>query len=231
MKQITILFLIIANTTFAQFKFQDLEYVDIYSSYLGGSFGFKKTTQFVVMNTPCVDSVNCYEYYEPTTIIGYWELKDKSIIEFHYTEAPSDDPTFIAVHNGEIILEESGSTLHFKGNTIYIEGIGNSYFNKKRKFQFINNTYKEVTQSFYHIGIKGKLNYPIKIYKTDKLLKQLAYLPKGYEIEVMLGQTGGEYNDLLKILIKTEFGLVGWFNFEAIAYGTPLIDNLWYHGD
>jgi hypothetical protein len=231
MKQITILFLIIANTTFAQFKFSDLEYIDINSSYLGGSFGVNKTAQFVVINKLCTDSVDYYQYYEPTTIIGYWKLKDKTKIEFHYTEAPSDDPTFIAVHNGKIILEESGSTLHFKGNTIYIEGIGNSYFNKKRKFSFIDNTYKEVTQSFYHIGIKGKLNYPIKIYKTDKLLKKLAYLPKGYKIEVIMGQTGGEYNDLIKVLIKTEFGLIGWFNFETVDFGKPLIDDLWFHGD
>ena len=169
-------------------------------------------------------------YDDPTTLIGYWD-NDEMKIEFHYTEAPSDDPTFIAVLNGKIILEEVGSTLHFKENTLYIEGNANSYFDKKRKFQFIESRYQEVIQPFYHIGIEGNLNYPIQIYKTDKFLEKVAYLPKDYEIEVLMGKTGGEYNDLEKVLIKTEFGLMGWFNFKEVAFGKPLIDGLQYIGD
>jgi len=231
MIRITIIMFLIANSTFAQFNFSDLEYINIESSYLNGKFGFKKASEFQLVNIFCNDSIDCYKYEDPTTLIGYWKLKDKTKIEFHYTEAPSDDPTFIAVYKGRIILEESGTTLHFKGNTLYIEGNANSYFDKKRKFQFVNNNYQEVIQPFYHIGMSGKLNYPIKIYKTDNFLEKIAYLPKDYKIEVLLGQTGGEYNDLEKVLIKTEFGLIGWFNFKDIAFGKPLIDGLQFHGD
>ena len=223
--------LLIANSAFAQFSFSDLHYIDIESSYLNGEFGFNKTSKFQLINKFCNDSIDCYKYDDPTTLIGYWNVNDKIKIEFHYTEAPSDDPTFIAVCNGKIILEEAGTTLHFKGNTIYIEGNANSYFDKKRKFQLIDNSYREVNQPFYHIGIKGSLNYPIQIYKTDKFLEKVAYLPKDYEIEVLIGQTGGEYNDLEKVLIKTEFGLIGWFNFKEVAFGKPLINGLYYHGD
>ncbi|KAB1155929.1 hypothetical protein F7018_11510 [Tenacibaculum aiptasiae] len=231
MKRLIILMLLITNSTFAQFSFSDLEYININSSYLNGKFGFKKNSKFKLINKFCNDSIDCYKYDLPTTLIGYWNVNDNIKIEFYYTEAPSDDPAFIAVYNGKIILEESGTTLHFKGNTIYIEGNANSYFDKKRKFQFIHNSYQEVNQPFYHIGVEGKLNYPIKIYKTDKFLEKVAYLPKGYEIEVLLGQTSGKYNDLEKVLIKTEFGLIGWFNFKEITFGKPLINGLHFHGD
>jgi len=231
MKRLIILILLISNSVFAQFSFSDLQYINIEPSYLNGKFGFNKASKFQLINRFCNDSIDCYKYEDPTTLIGYWNVNDKNKIEFHYTEAPSDDPTFIAVFNGKIILEESGTTLHFKGNTLYIEGNANSYFDKKRKFQFIDNSYQEVNQPFYHIGIKGNLNYPIQIYKTDKFLEKVASLPRDYEVEVLIGQTGGEYNDLEKVLIKTEFGLIGWFNFKEVAFGKPLVDGLYYHGD
>ena len=110
--------LLIANSTFAQFSFSDLEYINIESSYLNGKFGVNKTSKFELINKFCNDSIDCYKYDDRTTLIGYWNINDKTKIEFHYTEAPSDDPTFIAVYNGKIILEEAGSTLHFKGNTL-----------------------------------------------------------------------------------------------------------------
>ena len=110
--------LFIANSTFAQFSFSDLEYIDIESSYLNGKFGFRKTSKFQLINKFCNDSIDCYKYEDPTTLIGYWNVNDKTKIEFHYTEAPSDDPTFIAVYDGKIRLEAAGSTLHIKENKL-----------------------------------------------------------------------------------------------------------------
>ncbi|MCR9152745.1 MAG: hypothetical protein NXI09_01435 [Bacteroidetes bacterium] len=231
MKRIIVVIILLANSTFAQYRFSDLQYLDIEASYLSGKFGFSTASQFQLINSICTDSIDCYRYDEPTTLIGYWSPKANVKVELHYTEAPSDDPRFIAVHNGEIILEESGSILHFKGATLYIEGSANSFFDKKRKFQFIDNKYQEVNQPFYHIGLRGKLNYPIQIYKTDKFREKVAFLPKDYDIEVLIGQTGGEYDGLEKVLIKTEFGLIGWFNFKEVAWEEPLIDGLFYHGD
>ena len=232
MKQITVfLLLLITNVAFAQFRFPDLKYIDIGSSHLNGKFGFKESSNFELVNKPCEESMDCYQYGEPTILIGYWKVDAKTKIEFHYTEGPSEDPAFMAIHNGEIILSEAGTTLHFKGRTLYVEGSANAYFDKKRKFQFTNNRYEEVKQPFYHIGVKGKLNYPIQLYQTDQFVKKLAYLPKGYEVEVLVGQTGGDYDGLEKVLIKTEFGLIGWFNFKEVSFGKPLMDELYYHGD
>lgn len=230
MKRIIILMLLVPNSIAAQFVFSDLEYIDIENQY--ARFGFKKTLKFDLINKPCDDSRDCYLKGDET-LIGYWKVNDETKVEFYYTPGPSDDPAFLAVCNGKIILEEAGSTLHFKGNILYIEGSANRFFDMKRKFQFVDNRYQEVNQPFYYIGIEGKLNYSIQIYKSDQFLEKIAYLPKGYEIEVLLGQTGGKYNDLEKILIKTKFGLIGWFNFQEVSFRLDhtLIDGLYFHGD
>lgn len=231
MKLIILLVLLMAKTTFAQFSFSDSKYIAIEYSNLNGKFGYSKASQFELVNKVCNTSVDCFEFEESTTLIGYWKVDDKTKVGFYYTEGASDDPMFMAVCNDVIILKEAGSTLHFKGKTLYVEGDANAYFDKKRKFQFVDNSYKEVKQPFYYIGLRGKLNYSIKLYKTDKFVETVAQLPKNYDIEVLMGITGGEFNELEKVLIKTEFGLIGWFNFKAVAYEKPLIDALHFHGD
>lgn len=226
----TLTFLIV-NIAHAQFSFPDLKYHEIKSSQMGGTFGYQASIDFQLINKPCSEKEDCHKYYDPTTIIGKLTLENKSIIEFHYTEAPSDDPTFIAIYNGKIILEEAGTTLHLKGKTLYLEGIANAYFDKKRKFKFSNNEFQEIKQAFYDISLKGKLNFPIDIYQTENFTNKVARLPEGYEVEIILGKTGGEYNDLEVILIKSKFGLLGWFDFKKISYGKPLIEGFHFNGD
>jgi hypothetical protein len=219
------------NFTYGQFKFPNLNYVQISTSQMDGSFGYDASLDFVVINKPCSTLKDCYKYDDPTVLLGLFTLEDGSIVEFHYTEAPSDDPTFLAVHQGSIILEEAGTRLHFKGKTLYVEGIANTYFDMKRKFQFINTHYKEVKQPFYAINAKGTLNYSIDLYTDETFTEKVASLPKGYPIEIVLGKTGGKYNELEVILIKSEFGLLGWFDFKKISFGSPLIEGFYFHGD
>ena len=195
--------------TYGQHKFSDLKYIDINNSFLNGKFGYPNTNKFNLVNKLCEDIEGCYDYGDPLTFIGTW-TKNSTKIDFYYTEAPSDDPFFVVVIDGKPVIEESGTTLHFKGSIVYIEGIANAYFNVKRKFQLNNNTFSEVKQPFYHIGIKGKLNFPIKLFATQGLKNKIASLPKGYEIEILLGLFGKNNYDLEKILIKSKFGLVGW---------------------
>jgi len=231
-KTLLILIILCFNQIFSQHHYTDLKYVEIKSSYLNGTFGYPDSEKFELINNDCTELNNCYNYDDPLVHIGKWKLENEKCIEFYYTESPSDDPTFVCVYDNEIILEESGTTFHFKENkTAYIEGNANSYFDKKRKFKFKNNIFTEIIQPFYYIGMKGKLNFPIKLYETESFKNKVVVLPKDYEIEIILGKTGGKYNDLEKILIKSEFGLIGWFNFKEVAFGKPIIDELYYHGD
>ena len=216
----------------AQHKYPDLKYITIDKSYLNGEFGYPNSAKFKLVNRFCSDSKECYDYGDPITLIGNWNLSNGKYIEFYYKEAPSNDPTFIAVYNNEIILEEFGSTFHLKGKIAYIEGSANSYFDKKRKFKFDNEKYKEVKQPFYYINSEGRLNFPISIYETEEFINKVAQLPKGYKITILLGITGGEYNELQKILIKSEFGLIGWFDFKKLGYNNePLIPYFYFNGD
>lgn len=225
-----ILTFLTTNFAYAQFEFADLKYIDIKTSY-GAKFGYSEAIDFQLINKYCSEINTCDEYEESSTYIGKLTLENKKSLEFHYSEGPSDDPTFIVFYKGEVILQAFGTTLHLKGKTIYIEGIANFYFNKKRKFQFINDEFQEIRQEFYDISVKGKLNFPIDIYQSEHFKNKVAHLPEGYQIEIVLGKTGGEYDDLEAILIKSEFGLLGWFDFKKIAYGKPLIYGFWFHGD
>ena len=75
-------------------------------------------------------------------------------------------------------------------------------------------------------------NYPISLYKSENFLQKIADLPKGYEIEIILGKTEGKYNELESILIKSEFGLLGWYNFKNnLSNDESIIDEFYFNGD
>jgi hypothetical protein len=214
-----------------QHNFPDLKYQNISKSYLGGKIGYNDFSNFELINKFCDENDNCFEYESAETLLGKFKLDSKSEIIFYYTEAPSDDPTFYAVLNGKMIFISAGKIIHIKGKTIYTEGIANSYINRKKKFVFEEGKYIEVKQPFYYVGLKGKLNHSISLFESENFHNKVASLPKGYDIEIIGGKIGGEYELLEKVLIKTEFGLVGWLNFKPFMNKEPLIDNFIFWGD
>ena len=223
--------LLLMNMSWAQFQFSDLKYIDIEDSFVNGTFGYKSTLNFQLINKACGQINACLAHSEPTTLIGKLTLAKDKVIEFHYTEVPSQDPRFIAVYNNESVFVAAGTRLHLKGEVLYVEGNANAFFDKRRKFEWKNNSYQEVKQPFYAINEIGKLNYAITIYEDKACTQKVALLPKGYAIEIVLGITGGEYDDLQKVLIKSKFGLLGWFNFEEAIVDPPLIDGFYFNGD
>ncbi|MEM6264018.1 MAG: hypothetical protein AAGI38_16005 [Bacteroidota bacterium] len=232
MKQlITICLCLMVNLVQGQFRFTDLIYEEVGSGGIGIQFGYPNSENFQYVNKWCDEPQDCFDYGEPTIFLGTWKRSGNSLIEFHFSEGPSADPTFIAIHQGRVIFAEGGNTFHIKGSTLYIEGSSNSYFDKKRKFILSDNTYREVAQPAYYIGAKGRLNYPISIFSDQNYTKKVASLPKGYEIEIVLGNTEEVYGSLRHLLIKSEFGLVGWFDFNGGALREPLIDGFIFMGD
>ena len=159
-------------------------------------------------------------------------LSENDYISYYFSNGSCLDPQLIAVYKEKIILITLGNTFHIKGKTIYVEGVSNSYFDKKRKYVFENNNFKEIRQPYYSVGMKGTLNVPIKIYQTTEYKNEIAVLPKGYEVEIILVETEGEYDFIKNVLIKTKFGLIGWFDFDKISLlNVELIDGFIYHGD
>ncbi|MGB0871227.1 MAG: hypothetical protein ACPGSD_16680 [Flavobacteriales bacterium] len=214
--------------SYAQHQFKDLKYVDVANSYMGAKIGMNALSNVQLINKYCTRIDSCINVEESMTILGKWTTPNLDTITFYYTEAPSDDATFFAVRNHKIILEESGLIIHFKKNAVYIEGHVNSYFNVKRKFIPTQHGLEEVKQPFYSIGKKGKLNMPIKLFATQNFENKVAYLPKGHSVEILVVAYNEEW---IGLLIKTEFGLVGWYDFTELIFGHPVIDSFYSHGD
>ncbi len=227
---LTLLIFISSINSFSQHTFPDLKYTDVTKSSLGSQFGYIEPSNFKPINEFCVNEDTCFGFEIDERLLGTLKL-DKKSIEFYYCEAPSEDPTFYAVCNGEIIFKEFGKTLHLKNKTLYIEGRANSYFDKKRKFVFQDGKYIETIQPLYYIGVKGKLNYSISIYQTEKLESKVATLPAGYKIEIIGGKTNPKNKSLEKLLLKTEFGLTGWVNFNPHENEKPLTNSFVNIGD
>ena len=91
------------------------------------------------------------------------------------------------------------------------------------KWKFDGVEFVEVDQAFYYVGLKTKNTEPITLYSDEKLTKEIAHLPANAEIEVVL------YNDK-KYLIKTSFGLLGWFYFGNSSLRCYEIPDIWFAG-
>ena len=133
---------------------------------------------------------------------------------------------FMDLETEQIVGVLPGTKLYLPGNgKLYTSGYINAPFNIKRKYVLEEGKFAEVVLEFYDVSLKTKTLAPIRLYKTQKMEEELAYLPAGYAIEVVLAAPPLEsFNGYY--LIKTEFGLLGW-----TKVGTGEILNLIWRGD
>ena len=156
---------------------------------------------------------------------------DRYIIR--YFEGLSGDPVFTIFKKTKDGLVEMGS---FGGTDIIIPGNGNIYtaghinsmFNIRRKYVLTATGIKEVPQPLLYVGIKAKIRKPISIYSTKALKDTVAKLPKGSTVEVLV-------SDGKLYLIKTDFGLLGWYDASnhqplGLNQNNPIPD-LYFKGD
>jgi len=204
-------------------------------------FGYDKSTTRLI-NKPCyqlekADPFHCYEDSVPVTWIILAKFKNKSLkdsIYIVYSEGLSADPVF------EVSTKPDASTiigsfycLEFYINasgTIYTSGHTNNMFNKRKKFQLKNDTIVEVQQPYLYVGMKGKTMKDVTLFK-DKVGKTIvAQLPKEYEIEILLAESGTKDFEIETLfLVRTDFGLVGWLRLEG--FGEQVLKDLYYAGD
>ncbi|RKE04072.1 hypothetical protein [Marinifilum flexuosum] len=145
-----------------------------------------------------------------------------------FSSAESCDPMYS-------IYKETGDSLISMGTIecldlfvpgngyLYCRGHANTTYNKRKKYKLVGDQLVEVKQPYYHVGIRSEIIESIVLY-TDKTLKEeLAKLPKGAEVEVLL-------NEDEMFLVKTSFGLVGWWKPESLYPKSPVPD-LYFRGD
>jgi hypothetical protein len=223
-------FTLITQISYSQHQFPHLKYVQI-SEYKNVQFGFPKSESFTLFNKLCSEIDSCLDYEEEHLVyIGEWKIDKQTALDIYFTAAPSDDHRFIVSMEDSIIFEENGTNLHlFKNNTLYVDGKSNEYFNKRRKFNFDNNFYKEVKQPLYFVGESGHLNFPISIFKSEEFKLKIATLPKNYFIEILLAKYTKD--ELTHLLIKTDYGLIGWFDSNSVSLNKPLINEFRFFGD
>lgn len=174
-------------------------------------------------------------YYDIAEEMGFTELirtkidyRNDIYYQIYFNDGPSCDPSFSIYKEvaDSLVRVRSISALQLfiPGNgAVYSQGHANTNYNVRRKYKMIDNKLEEQKQAYSYVGLKSETNEKIIIYADKSLQQQVAILPSGAKIEVLL-------NDEEYYLIKTSFGLLGWWKPEKL-YPKTSVNGLYYHGD
>lgn len=153
-----------------------------------------------------------------------------------FSNGPSNDPAF-SVYDSKtykVIKHFPGTEIYIPGNnTLYVSGRENNYYRQKKKYVVEQSRFQEVSQPFYHVGLKSKTLKPIRLYSDQQLTSRLAFLPANYDIEILLAAPEKIRDNHSLYLVKTTFGLVGWVKLKDCLYGQPEmeVEGLFMMGD
>ena len=151
-----------------------------------------------------------------------------------YTDGPSADPAFIfANNNGDIIEILGGTELYLPGTgSIYISGHTNTAFNMRRKFNYKDGAFTEVKQAYYYVGLKTVTTREVTLTTQMGGGEAVAVLPANSEVEVLLALFQPSTGDFEYFLLKTPFGLTGWYGIKTYMLGEePPIKGIYWAGD
>ncbi len=151
-----------------------------------------------------------------------------------YTNGPSEDPAFMfGDEEGQIIATLGGTSLYLPGNgSVYTSGHTNTSFNKRSKFRLKNGNFEEVPQAYYYVGLKTKTAKDITLYADREETQAVAVVPAGTEVEVLLAEFRDSDGGYERFLIRSPFGLVGWFGITTYNLGEPpVLPGIYYAGD
>jgi len=200
----------------------------------------KKVTRF--LNKPCYALPKNHPVYcDSTDIIEPWYLVAKfksnlfkDSLDIVYTAGLSGDPSFsVSSITGKILTSINCTDFYINElGTIYASGHTNNMFNQRRKFEIKKDTFLEVKQPFYYVGLKSKTLVPITLYKDKTGKDILAQLPKNYNVEVIASDNQiNDFESCKLYLVKTEFGLLGWLRLSDYERNDSVIEGLFYAGD
>lgn len=154
---------------------------------------------------------------------------DNKIYYVFFGPGPSCDPEFLIDDDLDLtngyIARFQGNNLYIPSNgAIYVEQRSNKWFNEKRKYILKDGQISECKQPYNYVGIKSKTLEDLKIYSEMELKNEIASLPTGHSVEILLEKDN-------KYLICTEFGLIGWCKVNAKYIQCTTFNELFYHGD
>lgn len=237
---ITILFILACYCSYGQKPTYFPNLKKIYIDTVGKQFVFGYDAASIkLLNINCSRLPKTDYWYcgdgDPETITKLVQIHNKQIrdtLDIIFDTGPSDDFEFIVAKRGGKIIGRVNATEFYimENNIIYTAGHTNNMFNKRRKFQILQDTLLEIRQSFYYVGLKSKTTAALTLYQSKTSNDVIAAVPKGYNVEVLLCDPGVDDSERL-YLVKTEFGLIGWLRLkEDYSYDTP-IEGLRFFGD
>lgn len=157
-----------------------------------------------------------------------------------FSEGPSADPEFFFIladnvragRTDKLWAHVWGTALAIPGyDAVYAAGRYNTTFTQRRKYVVNGNGLKEVAQPYYYVGLKTHTRAPITLFASPEARHEVAHLPKGSRVEVLL--TDGELDDKRRAcyLLKTPFGLTGWIWIPVSQYQSRVIEGISFWGD
>ncbi|MBN2664237.1 MAG: hypothetical protein JXR68_11355 [Bacteroidales bacterium] len=224
MKKLLLLFILLPVITFAQNR-DYFTYLDEFDHNI-----FAQPSSKSASNVQFDD-----DYGEPIYPVIFVKISPNQSEDLLvcFSEGPSADPCyeFFSVNNGnyEYIFSVAGMELFIPGNGfLYTTGHTNNMFDKHKKFKFTGTGVEEVPQPFYYVGLKTQTIENIQLYSDYNCTQKLAIVAANSNIEVV----AAEYNETCgKFLIKTPFGLFGWWLLDLAYPGSQQIKGLYYAGD
>jgi len=157
------------------------------------------------------------------------DSKVDETVEISFSKGPGRDMEFVisqGAYDGKNALKTiSALSLTLPGDgSVLAAGHVNSYFNDHRKYVYSNHQLNEIAQPFKYVGLKAVTKRAFDIYSDKSLTTVVAHIPKDANIELLINE--GDY-----YLVKSEFGLVGWYKADKSQVENPDIDGLYYNGD
>jgi len=152
-----------------------------------------------------------------------------------YSVGPSADPGYLffdPLQKGrpKVLFRIDGLNLYIPGDGfIYVDGHTDNNFNQRRKFKVADGILTEVKQPFYYIGLKTKSLKPLVIYSSTDMKDVVDNIPANTEIEVIYHTF---YDPMSQyFLLRTKFGLTGWYKMPEISQKAEYIEGIFFNGD
>lgn len=145
-----------------------------------------------------------------------------------FDPGPSADPSFIISDgkSGKKLGEIAADSLALPGNGfIYAAARSNYMHEMRQKFAIRDGKLVEIKQPFSYVGLDSKAKVPLALLAKQGSGEVVANIPAGDSLQVVLSE--GDY-----LLIKTQFGLVGWWKMKTnVMPDDAEIEGIYYAGD
>lgn len=145
-----------------------------------------------------------------------------------FDPGPSADPVFTITDekSGKKVGEIAADALVVPGNGfIYSMGRTDKMHVERRKYAVREGKLVEIEQPFSYVGLESKAKVALTLTAKKGSGEVIASIPAGDELQVVLRD--GEF-----LLIKTQFGLLGWWKFKTdVQADNAEIEGIYYAGD